>query len=240
MMLTISSPAVCLMNLLLTMRVTLSLPPPSPASAPSPGPADRHSGLGSSTPPRTPRESLWALSPARGTPAWPRPLHTFLKNSWTRPYRWDPDSDTQTAEGFPAGGGCRAGLAPPSLLHRDSVLPECSTTLKRLDSPSVSPLRTGLSLVVVDRAQAEPPPPPMGLCWRLHRLRSLEDVEPSSLEVDPEETRRCSFGDPYLGEQQGLSMRLWTLSNDVEICRDRADANGDVVVGDGRGDQALE
>lgn len=67
------------------------------------------------------------------------------------------------------------------------MLPECSTTLKRLESPSVSPLRTGLSLVVVDRAQAEPPPPPSGLCWRLHRLRSLEEAEPSSLEVEPED-----------------------------------------------------
>lgn len=48
------------------------------------------------------------------------------------------------------------------------------------------PLRTGLSLVVVERAQAEPPPPPpMDLCWRLHRLRSLEEEVPSSLEVEP-------------------------------------------------------
>lgn len=48
------------------------------------------------------------------------------------------------------------------------------------------PLSTGLSLVVVERAQAEPPPPLIGLCWRLHRLRSLEEEEvPSSLEVEP-------------------------------------------------------
>lgn len=55
-------------------------------------------------------------------------------------------------------------ISPPSALQRDSVLPECSTTLKRLDRPSVRPLRTGLSLVVVDRAQAEPPPPLMVRC----------------------------------------------------------------------------
>lgn len=48
------------------------------------------------------------------------------------------------------------------------------------------PLSTGLSLVVVERAQAEPPPPLIGLCWRLHRLRSLEEEEaPSSLDVEP-------------------------------------------------------
>lgn len=55
----------------------------------------------------------------------------------------------------------------------------------------------------------------------------------------PEDTRRWSFGDPYLGEQQGLSMRPWTLSSDVEICRVRAEASGEVVLEDGRGDQAL-
>lgn len=65
------------------------------------------------------------------------------------------------------------------------MLPECSTTLKRLDRPSVRPLRTGLSLVVVDRAQAEPPPPLMVRCWRLQRLRSLEVDVPSSLDVEP-------------------------------------------------------
>lgn len=103
------------------------------------------------------------------------------------------------------------------------------------------PLSTGLSRVVVERAQAEPPPPLKGLCWRLHRLRSLEEEEaPSSLEVEPDDTRRCSFGDPYLGEQHGLSMRLWTLSSDVDICRVRADTSEDVVVDEGRGDQALE
>lgn len=56
----------------------------------------------------------------------------------------------------------------------------------------------------------------------------------------PEETRRWSFGDPYLGEQHDLSMRLWTLSSEVEMCRDRADANGFVVDAVGRGDQALD
>lgn len=55
----------------------------------------------------------------------------------------------------------------------------------------------------------------------------------------PEETLRCNFGDPYLGEQHGLSIRLWTLSRDVEICRVRADASEEVVV-DARGDQDLE
>lgn len=85
-------------------------------------------------------------------------------------------------------------ILPPSPLHSDSVLPECSTTLKRLVRPSVRPLRTGLSLVVVERAQAEPPPPPppMGLCWRLHRLRSLVDGVPSSLEVEPKNRRVSS------------------------------------------------
>lgn len=210
MILTISSPAVCLINLLLTILVTLSLLPPNPAKAPSPPtPAGTHSGFGSSTLLNAP------LSPGRVTPPWLRLLQTFLKNSWTRPpYRWEPDSGPQTAptEGFPAAGGCRAGLAawlaPPSPLQSDSVLPECSTTLKRLERPSVRPFRTGLSLVVVERAQAEPPPPLMGLCWRLHRLRSLEEEVPSNLEVEPEDTLRCSFGDPYFGEQHGLSMRL--------------------------------
>lgn len=56
----------------------------------------------------------------------------------------------------------------------------------------------------------------------------------------PEDTRRCSFGDPYLGEQHGLSMRLWTLSSDDDICRDRADAKEEVVADEGRGDQAFE
>lgn len=46
--------------------------------------------------------------------------------------------------------------------------------------------------------------------------------------------------DPYLGEQHDLSMRLWTLSSEVEMCRDRADANGFVVDAVGRGDQALD
>lgn len=81
-------------------------------------------------------------------------------------------------------------ILPPSPLQSDSVLPECSTTLKRLERPSVRQLRTGLSLVVVERAQAEPPPPPTGLWWRLHRLRSLE--EDSSLEVEPKENSLIS------------------------------------------------
>lgn len=55
----------------------------------------------------------------------------------------------------------------------------------------------------------------------------------------PEDTLRCNFGDPYLGEQHGLSMRLCTLSSDVEICRVLADAREDVVE-DVRGDQDLE
>lgn len=76
---------------------------------------------------------------------------------------------------------------PPSPLQSDSVLPACSTTLKRLERPSLRPFRTGLSLVVVERAQAEPPPPLMGLCWRLHRLRSLEEEVASNLEVEPTE-----------------------------------------------------
>lgn len=106
----------------------------------------------------------------------------------------------------------------------------------------------------------------MDLCCRLHRLRSLEEEAPSSLDVEPdkkklsikesqqtyvirlgpsaehlpEDTRRCSLGEPYLGEQQGLSMRLCTLSSEVEICRARAEASGEVVVEVGRGDQALE
>lgn len=56
----------------------------------------------------------------------------------------------------------------------------------------------------------------------------------------PEEPRRWSFGEPYLGEQHGLSMRLCTLSSDVEICRVRAEASEEVVVDEGRGDHALE
>ena len=55
------------------------------------------------------------------------------------------------------------------------------------------------------------------------------------------DTRRCSFGEPYFGEQQGRSTRPWTLSRDVEICRVRADAREDTAVaGEWRGDQALE
>lgn len=61
-----------------------------------------------------------------------------------------------------------------------------------------------------------------------------------SAEHLPEDTRRCSLGEPYLGEQHGLSMRLCTLSSEVEICRARAEASGEVVVEEGRGDQALE
>lgn len=80
-------------------------------------------------------------------------------------------------------------VVPISVLQSDSVLPECSTTLKRLERPSVRPFRTGLSLVVVERAHAEPPPPLMGLCWRLHKLRSLLEDVPSSLEVEPESRR---------------------------------------------------
>lgn len=34
-------------------------------------------------------------------------------------------------------------------------------------------------------------------------------------------------------------MRPWTLSSDVDICRVRAEASGEVVVEEGRGDQAL-
>lgn len=56
----------------------------------------------------------------------------------------------------------------------------------------------------------------------------------------PEDTLRCSFGDPYLGEQHGLSMRLWTLSSDVDICRVLADAKEEVAPEEGRGDQTLE
>lgn len=60
------------------------------------------------------------------------------------------------------------------------------------------------------------------------------------MEHVPEDTRRCSLGEPYLGEQHGLSMRLCTLSSEVEICRTRAEASGEVVVEEGRGDHALE
>lgn len=117
MMLTITSPAVCFINLLFTILVTLSLPPPNPPSAPCPPtPAETHSGLGSSMLTlRPPGESLCTLSPDCVTPPCERLLHTFLKNSWTRPpYLWEPASGTQAAapEGFPAGGGCLAGLAP--------------------------------------------------------------------------------------------------------------------------------
>ena len=92
----------------------------------------------------------------------------------------------------------RAPLLPAaSPLPSDSMLPECSTTLKRLDSPSFSPLSTGLSRVVVERAQADPPPPPRGLCCRLHRLRSREGPPSDSLGVEPErpaETRQSNAG----------------------------------------------
>lgn len=99
-------------------------------------------------------------------------------------------------------------LLPPSPRQSDSVLPECSTTLKRLERPSVRPLRTGLSLVVVERAQAEPPPPPMVRCWRLHRLRSLEEEVPSSLDVEP---KNRTVGYLILPNNDAYIEDLWTM-----------------------------
>lgn len=94
-------------------------------------------------------------------------------------------------------------LVPPSLLQRDSVLPACSTTLKRLERPSVRPLRTGLSRVVVERAQAEPPPPPKVLWGMFQRLRSLEEEEdPSSREVEPKDRYE------YLNHQETIEEKL--------------------------------
>ncbi len=99
-------------------------------------------------------------------------------------------------------------LLPPSPLQSDSVLPECSTTQKRLERPSVRPLRTGLSLVVVERAQAEPPPPLMDLCWRLQRLRSLEEEAPSSLEVEPKDR---TVGYPVIPNSNAYIQDLWSI-----------------------------
>lgn len=171
-----SSLGICLMNLLLTILVTLSFPT---SEAP-----ERHSGLGSSMAPT----SLCPLSPPPGMVVPVRP-HTFLKNSWKGPYFWPPVSGPGP-EGFPAAW--RAGLTPGSLFHSDSMLPECSTTLNRLDRPSLRPLSTGLSLVVVERAQAEPLEVEERWC-RFHRLRSREEAEddppPSNLEEEAEMRR---------------------------------------------------
>lgn len=168
------------------------------------------------------------------TPTAPVLLQTLRMNSCTTPYFWAPASPRPIPmlgqEGFPAG--CLPGHG--SAFHKDSTLPECSTTLKRLVSPSLSPLSTGLSRVVVERAQAEPFWAPPRL-FRFQTLRSLEDVEDVSSLEEEVETLRVSLGEPYFGEQQGLSMRLWTLSSDEEICRERADAS-EV---DGRGDHVF-
>ncbi len=185
-------------NLLLTIFVMLSV------SIKTPG---RHSGFGSSM-----------------VPAGPVLPQTLRRNSWTMPYFWAPASPRPITllgqEGFPAA--CLPGHG--SAFHNDSTLPECSTTLKRLVKPSLRPLSTGLSRVVVERAQAEPFWDPLRL-WRFHKLRSLEDVEEvSSLEEDVE-ILRVSLGEPNFGEQHGLSMRLCTFSRDEEICRERADEN---------------
>lgn len=209
------------MNRLLTILVTLSLPTSSP---------DRQSGLGSSTP-----------GPGVGV----RLPHTFLMNSCMAPYLCGPmptgESPRPTPglgqDGFPAGC-CRLGLeVPTSAFHRASELPVCSTTLKRLDRPSFRPLRTGESRVVVERAQAEPQE--VLRWWRLQRLRSRAEealvVELVSSLEEEADTRRCSLGEPYLGEQQGRSMRLATFSSEEEIWRERADAREE----DGRGDQLL-
>lgn len=201
------------MNLLLTILVTLSVPIRAPV---------RHSGLGSSM--------VAVFSPGNVRP------HTFWKNSCTMPYFWVLDSPrlmpTLGQEGLPAA--CLPGHVSP--LQSDSMLEVCSTTLKRLDRPSLRPLSTGLSRVVVDRAHADP-------LWamlrfgRFHMLRSLEEVEDvSSLEDEDEaETLLVSLGEPYFGEQQGRSMRPCTFSSDEEIWRDRAE----VSEVDGRGDHTL-
>lgn len=71
--------------------------------------------------------------------------------------------------------------------------------------------------------------------FRFQTLRSLEDTEDVSSLEEEVETLRVSLGEPYFGEQQGLSMRLWTLSSDEEICLDRAETS-EV---DERGDHAF-
>lgn len=310
-MLTISSPTVCLMNLLFTILVTLSLLPAKHTSAPwPPTPTATHSGLASLLPPnppaRPPRESLCTLSPGRATPSWVRLLHTFLKNSWTRPpYFWEPVSGPQTAatEGFPAAGGCRAGLAPwlapevkntwredknnNGILVRILYLLICQAKSLHLHRPSratlcflsVPPHWRGWTGRRWDRWGqgclwwwwSEPRPNPHSHPWFFAVgstscgpwRQSSHPAWTWSLKSkacdlifaapvwgaskthqllfgdQPEDTRRWSFGEPYLGEQQGLSMRPWTLSSDVDIWRVRAEASVEVVADEGRGDQAL-
>lgn len=171
------------------------------------------------------------LSPGPAGPVLP---HTLRKNSWTIPYFCVPVSPMLMPmlgqEGLPAA--CLPGHVSP--FHKDSILEECSTTLKRLDRPSFSPLSTGLSRVVVDRAHAEPFCDPLRL-GKFQTLRSLDDVEEVSSLEDDVETLRVSLGDPYFGEQHGRSMRLCTFSSDVEIWRDLADAREE----EGRGDHTF-
>lgn len=135
---------------------------------------------------------------------------TFLKNSCTRPY-------------LGASGLARLLSGQPGF-QMDSVLPACSTTLNKLDKPSLILLRTGLSRVVVERAQAEP------FCLLWCRFQRLLSLEASSLEED----LLWSFGEPYFGEQHGRSILEWTLSREEEICLLRTDTSEEL-----RGDQLL-
>ena len=76
--------------------------------------------------------------------------------------------------------------------------------LKRLERPSLMLVWTGLSLVVVERAQADSLLP----FWGVVGVGDREVAGRSALlEV---ESLRWSLGEPHLGEQQGLSNLFWT------------------------------
>ena len=76
--------------------------------------------------------------------------------------------------------------------------------LKRLERPSLMVVCTGLSRVVVDRAQADSLLPFCGVVGVGARFPPLFA---KSFLLD-EDGLRCSFGEPYFGEQQGRSNLL--------------------------------
>lgn len=81
---------------------------------------------------------------------------------------------------------------------------EWSMMLKRLERPSLMVVCTGLSRVVVERAQADSLLPFCGVVGV--GARELLFARSFLLEDDG---LRCSLGEPYLGEQHGRSNLLW-------------------------------
>lgn len=75
--------------------------------------------------------------------------------------------------------------------------------LKRLERPSLMVVWTGLSRVVVERAHADSLLPFWGVVGV-----GARPVLGSSVLLDVD-ILRCSLGEPYFGEQQGLSNLLW-------------------------------